>query len=291
MKSTAEKAYAKVNLSLDVLSKLPDGYHEMRMIMQTVSLCDEVVVAVRGGTGKIAVRTDRVYIPSGESNIAGKAARVFTNRCGIADTDVEIVIRKNIPVCAGLGGGSADAAAVLRAMNELCGTGCTRAQLEQIGELIGADVPFCIAGGTSLAEGKGEKLLSLSPLPDCVFVICKPDFSVSTPELFSRIRCEKIVLRPDTDGMARALRAGNIGEISRRMYNVFEDVLPQRNEQIRNIKNIMLDGGASGAAMSGTGSAVFGVFTSDQKADETRKALSALYADVFTARPVPDNGI
>ncbi|MDR0861453.1 MAG: 4-(cytidine 5'-diphospho)-2-C-methyl-D-erythritol kinase [Oscillospiraceae bacterium] len=278
------KAFAKLNISLDVVSRMADGYHEMLMVMQSVDLCDDVSVTVEAGDG-IAVSTSLRYLPADMRNIAAKAAGAFLARAGIRGRHVSIAIKKRIPVCAGLGGGSADGAAVLRALNALLDTRLTVRELEEIGAEVGSDVPFCVRCGTALATGRGNVLEDLPPLPDCAFVIVKPQFAVSTPELFSRLDCAKIRNRPDTAGLVDALRAGNLAGIAHRMYNVFEDALPRGREEIDAIRGELLDNHALGAIMTGTGSAVFGLFDSYESAHGAWKTLSGR-RECFAARAV-----
>lgn len=281
-----EKAFAKINLSIDVVSKMDDGYHSMRMVMQSVGLYDEITLSCAPGEG-IFVTTDLKYLPGDERNIASRAASVFLEHTGITGCRLDIGIKKNIPVCAGLGGGSADGAAVLRALNTMFETKLDRPTLERLAVKIGSDVPFCVAGGTALAEGRGEKLTSLPPLPDCRIVICKPSFAISTPELFSRIDCGKIRLRPDTIGLIDALEKGNLSGVARRMYNVFEDVLPKGAGAIGEIKAKLCDRGAIGAVMTGTGSAVFGLFTEERLAREAHEDLKRTYHECFLTEQHP----
>ena len=262
------EAYAKLNLSLDVVGKLENGYHSMRMVMESASLCDDVYMeAVKGG--ETAASTNLPYLPTGGKNIAVKAADLFMEEAGINGYGINIKINKRIPVCAGLGGGSSDGAAVLRGMNKLFNAGFSRHELEKMSEKLGSDVPYCVAGGTALAQGRGEILEDLPPLPKCYVVICKPQISFSTPEMFERIDGCKILRRPDTAGVIRALEKGDLKGVARRMYNVFEDVIPASGKEIGVIKCGLLDHGAVGAVMSGTGSASFGLF------DSERSALSA----------------
>ncbi|MBQ4369543.1 MAG: 4-(cytidine 5'-diphospho)-2-C-methyl-D-erythritol kinase [Oscillospiraceae bacterium] len=277
------QARAKINLSLDVLSKLEDGYHAVKLTLQSVRLCDELSLDFNGGAG-VRVKTDLSYLPDDEGNIAAKAAKLFFSRAGI-EAGCRIDIKKTIPVCAGLGGGSSDAAAVLRALNSRFGAGFSRAELEEMGKELGSDVPFCVSGGTALAEGKGERLTPLPPLLDCRIVVCKPAFSVSTPKLFAAIDCEKIRFRPDTDGLIAALAAGDLRGVAQRMYNVFEDVLGKRKGTVSDIKSVLLDNGALGACMSGTGSAVFGIFDDEAAAESARQALRSRYREVFLTEP------
>lgn len=278
------KAYAKLNLALDILRKREDGYHDLRMVMQSVSLCDHLTVTPAEGVG--AMNTNLSYLPADGRNLAQLAAAAFREVTGKGG-EVDITIQKNIPVCAGMGGGSSDAAAVLRAMNELSAAGLTPAELAEIGQRVGSDVPYCVVGGTALAEGRGEILTPLAPLPHCHVAVCKPSFPVSTPQLFGRVDVRKIVRRPDTAGLIAALEAGDLIGVARRMYNVFEDVMePRRRGEIDSIKAVMIDCGALGASMSGSGPTVFGLF---ERADEARAAcdrLGELYKNVFFCETV-----
>ena len=284
MKETTEKAFAKLNISLDVTGRRPDGYHDMRMVMQTVTLCDDVSVSLRED-GAVHARTNLRYLPCDERNIAVKAARAFFAKAEMKNAGADIGIRKRIPVCAGMGGGSSDGAAVLRALNRLCGKPFSLPELEALGASLGSDIPFCVAGGTALAEGRGEVLSPLPDLPACRFVIVKPRFSVSTPELFSKLDRSPVKRHPDTDGIVSAIRAGDLPGVCRRMYNVFEDVLPPKPDDVAVIKSRLLDCGARGAMMTGTGSAVFGVFDSEAAAEAARAALSKSYGEVFLSAP------
>ena len=287
MARTEEYAYAKLNLTLDVLGKLPGGYHEMRMVMQTVSLRDCCVLDTGGAEGGVRVRSNFGFLPTDGKNIAVKAANAFFHAAGMEPHPaLTIRLQKRIPVGAGMAGGSADAAAVLRALNRLTGAGFSLRELEKLGESLGSDVPFCVSGGARLAEGRGEILSPLPPLPDCAIVICKPAFSIRTPDLFARIDTRRSTIRPDTDGMRAALAAGDLEGAARRMYNVFEDVLPSRCSEIHVIKERLLSAGALGAVMTGTGSAVFGVFSDRTAAETARERLAGSYRDCFLAAPV-----
>lgn len=282
MTGTEEKAYAKLNLSLDVLGRRPDGFHNLRMVMQSVALCDDIYV--EPAEGVFSAATNRPYIPCDDRNEAVKAARAFFAAAGLSGAGAFIRINKRIPVCAGLGGGSSDAAAVLRALNRITGAGFSARELEEIAAGVGSDVPFCVSGGTVLAEGRGEKLTPLPPLPDCGVVICMPHFSSSTPELFARIDSRPSRCRPDTDGILKAVASGSLTGVSRRMYNVFEDVLGRRGADIGKLKTRLLDLGAAGAVMSGTGSAVFGLFKDTDTAAAARDALADCCREVFLTR-------
>lgn len=284
MTEIREKAYAKLNISLDVTGKREDGYHDMVMVMQTVSLCDDIRIRL-GGSGTVRASSNLHFIPGDERNLAVRAAACYLEAVGDGGRGVQINIRKNIPVGAGMAGGSSDAAAVLRSMNTLYGHKLSVEQLEGLAGRIGSDVAFCVAGGTALAQGRGEQLTALPPIPDCFFVICKPEFSISTPELFKKL--DSVILRrhPDTAGLLHALEQGNLGQLSRRMYNVFEDVDDRRMRTVGEIKSRLLDYGALGAVMTGTGSAVFGVFSEEGAAKAAAGALGREYKFCGIARP------
>lgn len=283
MAATEVFAYAKLNLSLDVLNKRPDGYHEMKMVMQTVSLRDRLTVET--GTGRpLEMRSNLGFLPADEHNLAAAAALALCRETGTDPGGLSIRLDKSIPVCAGMAGGSADAAAVLRGLNELLGLGLSQTRLEEIGALVGSDVPYCVGGGTALAEGRGEVLTPLPPLPRCHVVLCKPAFSVSTPELFRALDGCRIRRRPDTAGLTEALAAEDLPGVARRMYNVFEHVLPQRRyQEICAIKNSLIQHGALGASMSGTGPTLFGLFDQQQAAEDAWSALRAQYQETFLA--------
>ena len=277
METIYENAYAKLNLSLDVSRAREDGYHDMVMVMQTVSLCDELVIELRTG-GTVRAETGLPYLPQDERNLAVKAAKIYFKQTGREDTGAMIRIKKRIPVGAGMAGGSADAAAVLRGLNRYFGYELDRETMLSLAEAVGSDVAFCLLGGTALAEGRGERLTPLKPLQGCRFVIGKPDFSISTPELFRALDRAKLHVHPDTAGMLEAIAAGDVRALCRRMYNVFEDVPDRRMKSIAEIKRKLFNRGAEGAIMTGTGSAVFGVFLEEAEAEaaceELKKGLS-----------------
>ncbi len=280
-----EKAYAKINISLDVLGLLPNGYHEMSMLMQSVSLCDDVFIKLNE-SGVVRCESDTDFLPSDEGNIAVRAAKKFFAEAGMDCAGAEIRLTKRIPVCAGLGGGSSDGAAVLRGLNRLCNSRFSRAELEEMAAGIGSDIPFCVAGGTQLATGTGTTLREVSALPDCAIVICKPAFAIRTPELFAKIDSRRSRLHPDTQGILEALERGELEAVARRMYNVFEDVLPRSCADIAHLKGRLLGCGALGSVMSGTGSALFGVFADSAQAEAALKALRDECPECHLARPV-----
>lgn len=285
MEETNEKAYAKLNISLDVLGKRPDGYHDMVMVMQSVSLHDELRIKLND-SGELSAMSDLHFIPNDERNLAVRAARQFLDAAGDGGRGVTISIKKRIPVGAGMAGGSADAAAVLRAMNRLYGGRFSTGELEEIAAGIGSDVAFCVAGGTALAQGRGELLSRLPDMPGCHFVICKPTFSISTPELFRSIDSTPLRHHPDTAGILESLDRGELDGICRRLYNVFEDISDRRIKTVGEIKSRLLDCGAAGAVMTGTGSAVFGIFTDETMAQKAQSALLREYRFCCTAKPI-----
>ncbi len=272
MKKTMRKAYAKINLTLDVLERLPNGYHTVRMVMQTVSLHDEVTVEL-DGTGKTTLRCSLPYLPVDGSNLACRAAELFYRETGIPDPGTAIRLEKRIPVAAGLAGGSTDAAAVLRALDELHGTALGDGRLCELGLRLGADIPYCLLGGTMLAEGIGERLRRLPDCPKASVVLIKPSFSVSTAAIYAAMDAHQPTARPDTEGMLRALEAGDLAEICHRLYNVMEPVTGARNWEIREIRGRLLDCGAMGAVMSGSGPTVYGVFREQARAEAAWQTL------------------
>jgi len=284
MKKTS-LAYAKINISLDIVSKMADGYHNLKTIMQTISLCDEITIECNHGKG-IIIDSGKPYLPSDENNIVAKAARVFFEFTGIDGYSTHIKVRKNIPVCAGLGGGSTDGACVLRILDEIFETKFGHKKLAELGNTFGSDVPFSVVGGTKLAEGRGEILTNLPSIPRAHVVLCKPPFSCSTPELFGYVKCEKIRARPDTDGIISALENKDLGGIARRMYNVFEDILPSGRDKVNEIKDVLIDNSALGAVMTGSGPTVFGLFDDIIHAQNAYNELAMNYKECFLAETV-----
>ena len=275
-------ARAKLNLTLDILRRREDGYHDLQMVMQSVDLEDTLTVTPSDGPGRMS--TNLSFLPSDGRNLAQMAAAAFREATG-STLQVDISIDKRIPVCAGMAGGSSDAAAVLHAMNALTETGLSPERLAEIGRAVGSDVPYCVLGGTALAEGRGELLTPLPSLPPCHVVLCKPSFSVSTPQLFSRVDVRKITCRPDTPGLISALEQGDLTGVARRLYNVFEDVLePRRRSEIQSVKTELIDCGALGAAMTGSGPTVFGLFDSETAARTAAERLGLQYRDVFLCK-------
>lgn len=273
MKSVTLKAHAKLNLTLDILGKRDDGYHDLSMVMQSISLCDTLRVSLTEGSD-IVCRVDGADLPADEGNLAVKAARAFFRESGIAPCGLSVEIEKRIPIAAGMAGGSADAAAVLLALRTLLCPEMELAALERIGASVGSDVPFCIRGGTALAEGRGEILTTLKGAPRFSVVVCKPPFPISTPVLFKRSDSVTLTKRPDTEVMLRAIDAGDAEGVVSNLRNVFEEVLPEEYGEVFTIRNKLLSLGALGAQMTGSGPTVFGLFkdkAAAQKAAETLK--------------------
>lgn len=279
------KAYAKLNLTLDVLSKRDDGYHDLDMVMQSVSLYDSVAVRIGDGDG-ISVISNIRHIPNDERNIAWKAAVAFEKTTGIDCGGIHIAMEKRTPSSAGMAGGSADGAAVLRLLSELSGAHLSDDELCKIGVTVGADVPFCLFGGTALGRGKGEILTRLKPIPDCFFVIGKPKHGASTKNVFAKIDSCPILKHPDTKAMLDAVENESLSGICENVYNVFESVVSEDVPEICDIKEMLLASGAKVSAMTGSGSAVFGMFDDEISAREAKAALSEKYTEVFLARNV-----
>ena len=280
-----EKAYAKLNLTLDVLGKREDGYHDLKSVMQTVDLYDEIEMDL--GTGEpwklICGRED---IPCDESNLAWKAAALYCNAYGKDPGGITIRIKKNIPSGAGMAGGSADAAAVLRLLNRYYGELVSPEELADLSAKIGSDIPFCVIGGTVMCEGRGERMRRLKNCPKCIIVGCKPDFSVSTPVLFKEIDSVSIMKHPDNDAMEAAIEAGDIRAIAREIYNVFDPVVSEDHPEIGHIKEVCSRHGAWAAQMTGSGSVVFAVMPDMESAETAAQELKKTYSQVFIAEPV-----
>lgn len=265
MDSIHIRAYAKINLGLDVLSRRADGYHEVRMIMQTVRLFDKLTVR-KIRTNSISIKTNLNYLPTDENNLIYRAANLFFQSAGLKP-QVHITLQKHIPVAAGMAGGSSDAAAVLTALNELFCTGMDLAALQEIGLHIGADVPYCLLQGTALSEGIGEILTPLPPAPQCYCLIVKPPASVSTKYVYENL-CLDEITHPDIDAQLGAIRTGSLKELCGALGNVLESVTLKKHPEISAIKAQMLSLGALGALMSGSGPTVFGLFEDRTAAEQ-----------------------
>lgn len=280
-----EPAWAKINLTLDILGKRPDGYHEMKMVMQSIDLCDDLELREREAPGT-AVSSTLPYLPRDGGNLAAKAAEAFFAYLGRPVPGLDLFIRKRIPVCAGMAGGSSDAAAALRLLRRLYAPTMPEEELETVAAQVGSDVPYCVRGGTVLAQGRGELLTDLPPLPACYFAVCKPPFPISTPELFAQVRAKRLRCHPDTAGMISALERGDLEGVAHRLYNVFEDVLPRKYAQVFEIKRSLLDLGAMAASMTGSGPTAFGLFHNPETARRAVEVLKLQYPAAFFCKNV-----
>lgn len=277
------KAYAKVNIALDIIGKREDGYHLLRMIMQAIDLYDEITVdKIKKG---IKISCNKPYVPTDERNLAYKAAKLFIDEFNI-DCGVNINIKKNIPVSAGLAGGSTDCAAVLKLMNELFNTKLTEKQLMELGVRLGADVPYCIVGGTALCEGIGEKLTKLKSFKDKILVLVKPPFGVSTKGVYQEFDLSKVVFHPKIENLIEAMNSDNLEFVSKNMKNLLENVTLSKYKEIISIKQSMMENGAIGSMMSGSGPTVFAFFDDMLKAQLCFENMKKKYKDVFITRTI-----
>lgn len=284
MKQASTEAYAKINLTLDVTGKRPNGYHDVCMVMQSIGIHDIVTVQTETGADDIELTISHCDLPTDSSNLAYRAAQLFLQRTNKQSDGIRIHIEKHNPIAAGLAGGSTDAAAVLVLLNDLYQTGLTQEQLMEMGLALGADVPFCIAGGTMLAEGIGEVLTPLPHAPQAFVVLCKPLVAVSTPAIYRAIDSVDIARRPDTQAMLRALKDGDLQAVSALLYNVMQPVTANMHPEIEDICRIMREHGAMNAIMSGSGPTVFGLFADRARAEKAKKFLAAHYAEVFLTK-------
>jgi 4-diphosphocytidyl-2-C-methyl-D-erythritol kinase len=267
------KAMAKINLGLDVVRKREDGYHEVRMIMQTVQLHDELTLTESSEPG-IRISTNLPYVPANRNNLVYQAAELLMKEFHISQ-GMDIYLSKRIPVAAGMAGGSADAAAALVGVNRIFRLGLSKKDLMERGVQIGADVPYCLLRGTALAEGIGEVLTPLPPMPDCCILIGKPGVSLSTKYVYGNLRANEIADHPDIDGMVEAIGQGSLPGVTDRMANVLEEVSIAAHPVIGEIKEHMEAHGARKALMSGSGPTVFGIFDSRRTAQRAGRALKA----------------
>ena len=261
------RAMAKINLGLDVVRRREDGYHEVRMIMQTIRMYDTLELTATEDTG-ITVKTNLKYLPVNEDNLVYKAAKLLMEEFHVS-RGLKIRLEKHIPVAAGMAGGSSDAAAVMVGVNRLFRLGLSKKELMERGVKIGADVPYCILRGTALAEGIGEQLTPLTPAPDCHVLIAKPPISVSTKFVYENLHLDQLETHPDIDGIRSAIEAGDLHGMVARMGNVLETVTIPAYPQIGQISSLMKENGALGAMMSGSGPTVFCIY------DDERKAMAA----------------
>lgn len=267
------KAYGKINLGLDVIRKRSDGYHDLDMIMQMVDVYDDIVLTKVDGD-KIVVKTDAAVLSNGKDNLAYMAAKMLLDEFGIKQ-GLEIKINKRIPIAGGMAGGSSDCATTFVGVNQMFDLGLSKKELMERGVKLGADVPYCILGGTAIARGIGEVLTPLPTPPQCHVMIAKPPISVSTAFVYSHIRPARITRHPDIEGMANAIKGQDLYKLSELLYNVMEDVTIPQYPIIQDVKNIMVEHGALNAIMSGSGPTVFGLYDKKEKAEKTVKLLEA----------------
>lgn len=265
------RALAKINLGLDVLRRREDGYHEVRMVMQSVNLYDRIFLR-KTEDGEIRVKTNLYYLPANENNLVYKAAKLLKDEFRIEE-GVRIDLKKFIPVSAGMAGGSSDAAAVLYGMNQMFGLRLSWEELKKRGVKIGADVPFCLIRGTALAEGIGEQLTSLPPAPTCPVLLAKPPISVSTKFVYENLKLDGETVHPDIDGICGAIRGGDLRAMAARMGNVLETVTCSQYPVIGQLKELMKAHGALNAMMSGSGPTVFGLFEEKETAERAKQAI------------------
>lgn len=265
------KAYAKINLGLDVLGTLDNGYHEVRMIMQSIDLYDKVNLR-RNTSGKITIKTNLSYLPVGPDNLVYKAARLLFDRFGIKD-GLDIDLFKFIPVAAGMAGGSTDAAAVLKAVNIMFNLGLKKHELMKMGATLGADIPYCILGKTAVAEGIGDRLTTIGNCPKCRIVVGKPPISVSTKMVYDKLVLDENTVHPDIDGIIAAIDRNDIYAVADKLGNVLESVTVNEYPIVGRIKRFMCENGALGALMSGSGPTVFGIFDDQEKSSKCNELL------------------
>lgn len=280
------EAPAKINLTLEVTGKRPDGYHDIVSIMQAVDRTDRVSVTLNTGNKDIViVIPNHPRLPVNHRNTAFKAAKAFYAACRMVKTTpgLVITIHKQIPMQAGMAGGSADAAAVLVALNHLLQANLTTEELCQIGGTIGADVPFCILGGAAIAQGIGDQLTPISPMPDCVLVIAKPPVGVSTSMAYARLDNSNLVCRPDHQTMIKAMEAGDLATVGSLVQNAFEQALAL--PEVAAIQQVFQQHAALGSQMTGSGSAVYGIFPDTDSATGCMEALRPLCKEVFLCKP------
>ncbi|MEG1996517.1 MAG: 4-(cytidine 5'-diphospho)-2-C-methyl-D-erythritol kinase [Oscillospiraceae bacterium] len=280
MDSIELNAPAKINLLLDIVGILPNGYHDMQMIMQSISLYDKIRI-MKNKMNKVNIFCDDYRVPTNMTNTAFKAAMSFFEKCNITDFGVNISIKKNIPSQSGMGGGSADAAAVLIGLNKLFNTNMTSSQLADIGKEIGADIPFCIYGGTALVQGIGEKVILLAPLPHCYIAIAKPKKGVCTKHAFAKFDSLASCEHPNIKLLIDEIANADINKVAKSMGHVLEAVCDV--QEVFKIKEEMTSMGAIGAMMSGSGSTVFGIFNDESKAKACVNSLSNTYFTALTS--------
>jgi 4-diphosphocytidyl-2-C-methyl-D-erythritol kinase len=278
----SEKAPAKINLTLDALYKRADGYHELEMVMTTIDLADRIDL-MRKERPTISLESSSGLVPQDERNLAYRAAALLKGKMGV-ERGVHIYIHKRIPVAAGLAGGSSDAAATLRGLNRLWELGLTDAELAKMGAEIGSDVPFCVYSNTALAKGRGEILTPLLPPPACWVVLAKPTRGVSTADVFGNLEIDQVEEHPDTEGMVQAIEAQDYVTIQQKLINILEPVTMKMYPEVRRIKEKMMQFGADGVLMSGSGPVVYGLVEKEYRAKRMMNGLKGFCQQVFAVR-------
>ncbi|WP_195972792.1 4-(cytidine 5'-diphospho)-2-C-methyl-D-erythritol kinase [Clostridium thermobutyricum] len=277
------KAHAKINISLDIVGKKENGYHLLKMIMQAIDLYDEIIIdKCKSG---ININCNKPYVPNDERNLAYKAAKLFMENYNI-NSGVNITIKKNIPVCAGLAGGSTDGAAVLKIMNKLFNINASEEKLMELGLKLGADVPYCIKGGTALCEGIGEEVTELKGFKNKIVVLVKPAFGVSTKAVYEEFDLDRVIFHPNTEDIIDAMDKDDLKFVSKNMKNLLENVTLRKHKEIIQIKDSMIKMGALGAMMSGSGPTVFAFFDDMLKAQYCYDNMKKRYKDVFLTRTI-----
>jgi len=277
------KAYGKVNIVLDIIGKREDGYHLLRMIMQTVNIYDELTFN-KGAEG-IHITSNKEFVPTDNKNLVYKAIELFCDTYGIK-REMEVHIEKNIPVEAGMAGGSTDAAAALRAMRDIYKPNVSNEELRLLGVKLGADVPYCIEGGTALCEGIGEVITPLKDFKDKLMVVVKPNFGVSTVDTYKGFKLNEVKVHPNVEGVIKAMARDDVKYVADNMMNLLEFVTIKDHKEIEDIKDFMCKEGALGAMMSGSGPTVFGFFNDINKANQCADRLLEQYKEVFVTRTI-----
>ncbi len=275
------KAYGKINLTLDVVGRRKDGYHLLDTVMQTISIWDELEIQHSRQPG-VHLQCNKDSLPTDSKNTAFRAAKFFLEDRGLENEGVYMFIKKHLPSRSGMGGGSADAAAVLRGLNEMYGTGLSADKLMELGEKVGADVPFCVVGGAARCTGVGADVEPIEPMPQCWLVVCKPPTGMSTPRAYSLLDQYPLSSTQATPRMLEAMAAGNLKRIGKGLANRFDETI--RMAPVRALKRAMMDAGALGSMMTGSGSSVYGIFETEQRAREAMEQLAGM-GKLFLAQP------
>ena len=275
------KAYGKINLTLDVVGRRKDGYHLLDTVMQTISIWDELEIQHSRQPG-VHLQCNKDSLPTDSNNTAFRAAKFFLEDRGLENEGVYIFIKKHLPSRSGMGGGSADAAAVLRGLNEMYGTGLSADKLMELGAKVGADVPFCVVGGAARCTGVGADVEPIEPMPQCWLVVCKPPTGMSTPRAYSLLDQYPLSSTQATPRMLEAMAAGNLKRIGKGLANRFDETI--RMAPVRALKRAMMDAGALGSMMTGSGSSVYGIFETEQRAREAMEQLAGM-GKLFLAQP------